>query len=317
MSAVKKPHAVKVKDPIVKYGMVINVDKCTGCGACMVACASENNVNVLPDESNKVRSITWMRVYRVEKGGKFPHHQVAYIPRPCMHCEGARDHDFFGRPVRPFHHIHHDKHGSPDTPCVSVCPPTATDYDPHGGIVSQITTRCIGCRYCVAACPYHARYFNWFDGDWPDGMERYLNPKVAPRMRGVVEKCTFCHHRLMAARAKATYQAKVEAAKKKKTGPVEIGLVRYQTACAEACPAGAINFGIISHPAEPMAELIKTGHIETRKSQAQGGPKWYKFRLLENLQTNPKVHYITQRKWVMDMANNSLQRPFAAQLYKS
>ncbi|MBU0514857.1 MAG: 4Fe-4S dicluster domain-containing protein [Proteobacteria bacterium] len=288
--------------------MLINVDKCTGCGACMVACASENNVNVLPDESDKVRSITWMRVYRIDNGRKFPQHQVAYFPRPCMHCEGARDHDFFGRPVRPAHAdaLHHDKHGSPDTPCISVCPPTATDYDPQGGIVSQITTRCIGCRYCVAACPYHARYFNWFDGDWPSGMERYLNPKVAPRMRGVVEKCTFCHHRLMAARAKATYQAKIEAAKKKKTGPVHVKMPRYRTACAEACPAGAINFGIISDPRDSVAELIKVGR-----------QKGYGFRLLENLKTNPKVHYFSERKWVRQMADNSLKWPFAAQLFKT
>jgi Fe-S-cluster-containing dehydrogenase component len=129
----------------------------------------------------------------------------------------------------------------------------------------------------------------------------------------VVEKCTFCHHRLMAARAKATYQAKIAAAKAKKTGPVKIDPPRYQTACAEACPAKAINFGIISDPREPVAELIKVGHIETHKS----GPKWYKFRLLENLGTNPKIHYITRRKWIVDAANNSLTRPFAAQLFKS
>ncbi len=292
---------------IPKYGMLINVDKCTGCGACMVACASENNVNVLPDESNKVRSITWMRLYRIDNGQKFPNHRVAYFPRPCMHCEGNRPHKD-GLPMRPAgpHALEHDKHAAPGTPCVSVCPPTATDYNPQGGVVSQITTRCIGCRYCVAACPYHARYFNWYDGDWPTGMERYLNPKVAPRMRGVVEKCTFCHQRLMAARAQSFYRARIAAAKAKKTGPVDVEMPRYQTACAEACPAGAINFGLISDPDDPVTKMIKVG----RK-------KGYAFRLLENLGTNPKVHYFSERPWVRRMAENSLKYPFAAHLFKS
>ena len=151
-----------------KYGMVIDLDKCTGCGTCMVACASENNVTVRPD---KERSITWMQLYKITNGKAFPDTEVSYFPRPCMHC-------------------HHN------TPCVSVCPPTATKMDYNNGIVSQIYTRCIGCRYCQAVCPYHARYFNWWDGfslitPFSKGMERALSPEVSPRMRGVIEKCTF------------------------------------------------------------------------------------------------------------------------------
>ena len=154
-----------------KFGMVIDLDLCTGCGSCMVACMAENNVPFREDETDKLKSITWMRVYKLTNGKPYPETDICYLPRPCQHCEGQHGH----------------------SPCVSVCPATATDYDNQTGIVSQIYTRCFGCRYCMAACPYHARYFNWYDPIWPEGMEKYLNPSVSPRMRGVVEKCSFCY----------------------------------------------------------------------------------------------------------------------------
>ncbi|RPJ73498.1 MAG: 4Fe-4S dicluster domain-containing protein, partial [Desulfobacteraceae bacterium] len=144
-----------------KFGMVIDLDKCTGCGACMVACMAENNVPVREDETDKMLSLHWMRVYRLTNGKPFPQTEECFLPRPCQHCEG--------------HHGH--------SPCVSVCPATATDYDMQTGIVSQIPTRCFGCRYCMAACPYHVRQFNWWDPVWPHGMERMLNPNVSVRMR--------------------------------------------------------------------------------------------------------------------------------------
>ena len=241
-----------------KFGMVIDLDKCTGCGACSVACMSENNIGVLPDETNKVRSITWMRVYQIDNNKPYPDTEVAFIPRPCQHCEGS--------------HGHH-------TPCVSVCPTTATDYDPDTGIVSQIATRCIGCRYCVAACPYHARYFNWFDVPWPQGMDKPLSPFVSPRMRGVVEKCTFCIQRYQAAR-NLCYAEERE---------MEEG--DYQTACTQACPAGAITFGDLNNEDHKVHEL----------SQSENA-----FRLLERLGTNTKVYYMTTRDWVRRMGDNYL-----------
>lgn len=249
----------------IKYGMVIDLDKCTGCGTCSVACMTENNVYTLDDESDKVRSITWMRIYRLENGKPFPETKVVYMPRPCMHC---------------------DNH----PPCVSVCPPSATTKDEVGGIVSQITTRCIGCRYCMAACPYHARYFNWFD-PWPlykdhvKQMTNGLNPDVAPRMRGVVEKCTFCHHRLMAAKERVYAEGKHEI-------PEEY----FQTACAQACPAGAITFGDLNNPKHKIHKLL----VE-RKADA--------FRLLEKLGTEPKVYYLSTQKWVRQKADNYLEVP--------
>ena len=100
------------------------------------------------------------------------------------------------------------------------------DVDPETGIVGQMPERCLGCRYCMTACPYHARYFNWWDPAWPAGMEKTLNPDVAPRMRGVVEKCNFCHGRLHAAKTKAA------AAGKREIDPAD-----YVPACVEACPA--------------------------------------------------------------------------------
>jgi molybdopterin-containing oxidoreductase family iron-sulfur binding subunit len=242
-----------------KYGMVIDLDKCTGCGTCMVACASENNVSVRPDESDKERSITWMQLFKISNGRPFPHTEVSYFPRPCMHCQ------------------HH-------TPCVFVCPATATNMDYQTGIVSQIYTRCIGCRYCQAACPYHARYFNWWDGIFPKGMERYLSPEVSPRMRGVVEKCSFCHHRLM--RAKNAAYAE---------GRREIQEHEYLTGCAEACPTQAITFGDLNNPDHQVSQLVKSP---------------YAFRLLERLGTEPKVYYLSTKDWVRKKADNYLPEEF-------
>ena len=133
-----------------KYGMVIDLDKCTGCGTCMTACAAENNVSVRSDESDKERSITWMHLYKITNGKEFPETEVSYFPRPCMHCD-------------------EDGRGGHHPSCVSVCVANATRLDHNTGIVSQIYTRCIGCRYCQAACPYHARYFNWWDAYFPKG----------------------------------------------------------------------------------------------------------------------------------------------------
>ncbi|MGB5156486.1 4Fe-4S dicluster domain-containing protein [Desulfobacterium sp. N47] len=244
-----------------KFGMVIDLDKCTGCGSCMVACMAENNVPFREDESKKLLSITWMRVYKLTNGKSYPDTDICYLPRPCQHCAGKGN----------------DGH----SPCVSVCPATATDYNKETGIVSQIYTRCFGCRYCMAACPYHARYFNWWDPVWPKGMENYLSPDVSVRMRGVVEKCTFCFHRYQLAKDKAYYE-----------GRSEIEENEYQTACAEACPAGAITFGDLNNPDHAVYELKKNKNA---------------FRLLERLQTNPKIYYLSSKKWVRDAGDNYLK----------
>jgi molybdopterin-containing oxidoreductase family iron-sulfur binding subunit len=250
----------------IKWGMVIDLDKCTGCGACMVACQAENNVPVMSrvklghydrDASDPMRVLNWMLVYQLDNGKPFPDNDVAYLPRPCMHC------------------------GNPS--CVSVCPATVTKKDEEGGIVSQVYPRCFGCRYCMASCPYHSRYFNWYDPVWPSGMEKTLNPDVSVRPRGVVEKCTFCHHRWM----KAKDQARVN-------GEDAYALPEdaYITACTEACPNGAIKFG----------DLLNPDHEVHALSQSQ-----YAFRLLERLNTEPQVYYMSRREWVRRQGDNYLE----------
>src|SRR5690242_4323826 len=129
----------------------------------------------------------------------------------------------------------------------------------------QMPQRCLGCRYCMAACPYHARYFNWWDPAWPAGMEKTLNPAVAPRMRGVVEKCNFCHARLHAAQNKAAT-----------AGRRDIDAADYVPACVEACPTRAITFGDLADRNSEAAKLARTPQS---------------FRLLERLGTEPKIYY--------------------------
>jgi molybdopterin-containing oxidoreductase family iron-sulfur binding subunit len=241
------------KQTLVRYGMVIDLDTCTGCGNCAVACHMENNVPFRIDESDKSRNIEWLRIYRVDNGAEYPHARMAYFPRPCMQCD------------------HH-------TPCVSVCPASATNYDELTGVVDQINTRCIGCRYCMAACPYMVRCFNWWDPVWPKEMERHLNPDVAVRMRGVVEKCTFCSHRYLKAKNKAHNE-----------GRNYLKEDEYVPACVEACPVGAMHFGDLSNPEHEVARLIKSPRA---------------FRLLEKLHTEPKVYYMSSQEWVRKLADN-------------
>jgi len=236
--------------------MVIDLDKCTGCMACSVACQAENNISFRADESNKVRSITWMEVYSLQNGKDYPEHQLTYLPRPCMHCDAP----------------HH-------SPCTFVCPVNATTRDELTGVVSHVYPRCIGCRYCMVACPYHARKFNWWDPTWPKSMEAMLSPEVSTRMRGVVEKCTFCNHRLNKARSKAILDG------------ADLKTVTYTPACAEACPTKAIAFGNLQDPESEVARLAKDPRA---------------FRILAKLHTEPKVIYLSKHQWVHRLADNSL-----------
>jgi len=237
-----------------RYGMVIDLDRCIGCGACMVACAAENNVAPGAQRATARTGITPMLVHHVSNGEQGEARREAFLPVTCMQCEH-------------------------ETPCATVCPQQAVQLDAATGIVMQMPQRCLGCRYCMTACPYHARYFNWWDPAWPAGMEKSLNPGVSVRMRGVVEKCNLCHARLHAAREKAA------AAGKREIDPRD-----YVPACVEACPTQAITFGNLADENDPAAKAARSPEA---------------FRLLARLGTEPKVYYKSKRPWVRALAEPS------------
>lgn len=221
-----------------RWGMVIDLDLCTGCAACELACKSENNIpTVSPEQADMDRSMSWMKVL-AEEHGDFPNTTLEFIPRPCMQCENP--------------------------PCVKVCPVKATYLDEEG-IVGQIYSRCIGCRYCANACPYTVKYFNWYEPEWSEAEREHFNPDVSARPKGVIEKCTFCHHRRQKAREDADADGR------------EMREEDYQPACAEICPTGAIVFGDLENPSHRVASL---------KDDSRA------FRVMEDLGTDPKVYYL-------------------------
>jgi molybdopterin-containing oxidoreductase family iron-sulfur binding subunit len=225
------------------WGMVIDLDRCTGCQACVVACKAENNVPAVgPAEAARGRIMAWMQVLdgsRGTHGAPGPVGEAGaprgFIPRPCFHCD--------------------------DPPCTRVCPVNATNRTPEG-IVTQVYARCIGCRFCMVACPFNAKFFNWRRYQ-EDGPER--NPDVSVRPKGVVEKCTFCHHRLQHARERAR-------AAGRPMRPAE-----YVPACAEACPTRAIAFGDLDDPRGEVARLAGSARA---------------FRFGEEMGVRPKVFYL-------------------------
>jgi molybdopterin-containing oxidoreductase family iron-sulfur binding subunit len=141
-------------------------------------------------------------------------------------------------------------------------------YKGEDGLVGQIYPRCIGCRYCMAACPYSVKVFNWGPPEWPDAILPTLNPDVSLRPRGVVEKCTFCHHRLQQARERARAEQR----------PLRES--DYQPACVHSCPADAMTFGDLDDPLSPAAELSHSARAS---------------RALEPLGTEPKVVFLKRR----------------------
>jgi len=226
-----------------KWGMVIDLDRCTGCQACVVACKAENNVAFSgPAEEETHRAISWMSILTVLEG-EYPDVKERFIPRPCMHCENP--------------------------PCVKVCPVGATYKNPEG-IVAQVYTRCIGCRYCTNNCPYTLKYFNYTRPRWPREMKEYLNPDVSKRQVGVVEKCTFCHHRLQKAKEKARFEKRA------------LKEEDYVPACVQTCPTDALIFGDLENPKSEVHRLSKISRV---------------FRLLEDLGTEPQVFYLTEGEW--------------------
>ena len=223
-----------------RWGMVIDLAKCTGCSACVTACYAENNIPWVGQENvTRGREMSWMRIERYFEGGTEPGEPFAarVVPMLCQHCDNA--------------------------PCEPVCPVYAA-YHTADGLNGQVYNRCVGTRYCSNNCPYKVRYFNWFPfakRAFQAPLDLQLNPDVTVRARGVMEKCTFCIQRIRGAQ----HQARLE------DRPLKDGDV--QTACQQACPSGAIVFGNVKDPesrvvkaAEDHREYHVLGELNVRPS---------------------------------------------------
>jgi molybdopterin-containing oxidoreductase family iron-sulfur binding subunit len=190
--------------PEHRWGMVVDLDLCTGCGACAVACYAENNIPVVgSEEVGRGRELSWIRLEK-HVFGDGAEERWRFLPVMCQQCDNA--------------------------PCETVCPVFAS-YHTEDGLNAQIYNRCVGTRYCSNNCPYKVRRFNYFDYDREEPANQQLNPDVTVRSRGVMEKCTFCVQRIR----EATNRAKAE------WRMLNDGEIK--PACVQTCPTGALSFG--------------------------------------------------------------------------
>jgi MoCo/4Fe-4S cofactor protein with predicted Tat translocation signal len=262
------------------WGMAIDMNTCTGCGSCVVACNVENNVAIVgKDEVIRRREMHWLRIDRYYSSDAkaddlkgllvaSENPEVVFQPMLCQHCNNA--------------------------PCETVCPVAATTHSTEG--LNQMTyNRCIGTRYCANNCPYKVRRFNWFK--YHDNQKFYesnpsmntdlgrmvLNPEVTVRSRGVMEKCSFCAQRIQAGKLNA----------KRERRPVQDGEV--VTACQAACSSGAILFGDLNDANSKISKLLK---IEVDKNgpsafdKKPNNPRAY--RVLEDIGVKPNIYYLTK-----------------------
>jgi len=205
--------------PTHKWTMIINMDKCTGCGACGVACHAENNVPIRTEEDvTRGRAMHWMRIenYWVSQ---YPDPQTYFLPSLCQQCFQA--------------------------PCEPVCPVFATLHSDIENVNLQVYNRCVGTRYCQNNDPYKVRFFNFFDPVFPEPLNQQLNPDVTVRTAGIMEKCTFCIQRIRRAEEQALVEKR------------ELASGEVQPACVQTCPPGALIFGDLNDPNSEVAILSK------------------------------------------------------------
>jgi molybdopterin-containing oxidoreductase family iron-sulfur binding subunit len=201
-----------------RWAMVVDLQRCIGCGACAVACYAENNIVVVgPEPVSRGLEMAWLRVvpYRHPE----EHRRLGFLPLPCQHCDAA--------------------------PCEPVCPVFAAVHNEEG-LNAQIYNRCVGTRFCSNNCPYKVRRFNWYNPRWAPPENWQLNPDVTVRSRGVMEKCTFCIQRIK----RAEHQARQEG-RELRDGEV-------QPACVQSCPTRTYVFGDLLDPKSEVSRLVRT-----------------------------------------------------------
>jgi molybdopterin-containing oxidoreductase family iron-sulfur binding subunit len=246
---------------LYRWGMTVDLDRCTGCASCVAACYLENNIPVVgEEETRRVRPMSWLRIERFIGDGE--PELVTGRKHPARNREALGDVDVRHSPMLC------QQCGS--APCEPVCPVYAT-YHNEEGLNGMVYNRCIGTRYCAANCPYKVRRFNFYDNaltKWPDPMRLGLSPDVTVRAQGVMEKCTFCVQRIQAARQTAKDEGR------------PIGDGEVMMACQQACPTQAIQFG----------NLRDANSVVVRK----GSEPKRSYHALQMVNTRPAVTYLAK-----------------------